>query len=179
MCIKRRSPSRWLSDGDVRYLGEIANTAEAITKLARQLRKGEADLSFCYKAGPCADGLHRQLSELAGDCQVVAPSRIAKKEGEQVMPDRCDSDMLARLRRAGELAAVWVPDDAQEGARDLTRAGEDMKHLLRRAKQSLAACLLRHRKCNGGKRNWTQAHCRWWETIKFTQPTQKIVFHAQ
>jgi transposase len=38
--------------GEVRYFGEIAN-AEAIDKLVKQLRKGEANLSFCYEAGPC------------------------------------------------------------------------------------------------------------------------------
>ena len=42
-------------DGEVRYLGEIANTVEAITKLVRQLRKGDAELSFCYEVSgnPC------------------------------------------------------------------------------------------------------------------------------
>ena len=39
--------------GEVRYLGEIANTAEAIEKLVRQLRKNGARLSFCYEAIPC------------------------------------------------------------------------------------------------------------------------------
>jgi transposase len=37
--------------GEVRYLGEIANSAEAIQKLVKQLRKGDAELSFCYEAG--------------------------------------------------------------------------------------------------------------------------------
>ncbi|WP_167094339.1 IS110 family transposase [Massilia frigida] len=50
--------------GEVRFLGEIANTAEAITKLVRKLRKGIAELSSCYEAGPCGYGLHRQLTEL-------------------------------------------------------------------------------------------------------------------
>ena len=162
--------------GEVRYLGEIANTAEAITKLVRQLRKGDAELSFCYEAGPCGYGLHRQLTELGWDCKVVAPSLIPKKAGDRVKTDRRDSEMLARLHRAGELTAVWVPDDAQEGLRDLTRAREDMKHLQRQAKQRLSAFLLRYSKCYGGKSNWTQAHFRWLETVKFTQPTQQIVF---
>jgi transposase len=33
--------------GEVRYVGEIANTPEATEKLVRQLRKGDAHLSFC------------------------------------------------------------------------------------------------------------------------------------
>ena len=162
--------------GEIRYLGEIANTSEAITKLVRQLRKGDAQLSFCYEAGPCGYGIHRQLTELGWDCQVVAPSLIPKKAGDRVKTDRRDSMMLARLLRAGELTPVWVPDDAQEGLRDLTRAREDLKHLQRQAKQRLLAFLLRYSKSYGGKSNWTQAHFRWLETVSFGQPVQQIVF---
>jgi len=80
------------------------------------------------------------------------------------------------LHRAGELTAVWVPDEAQEALRDLTRAREDMKHLQRQAKQRLSAFLLRHGRSYGGKSNWTQAHYRWLEGMKFKQPVQQIVF---
>lgn len=162
--------------GEVRYLGEIANTPEAMDKLARQLRKGGADLFFCYEAGPCGYGIHRQLTALGWDCQVVAPSLIPKKAGDRVKTDRRDSLSLARLHRAGELTAVWVPDGAQEALRDLTRAREDMKHLQRQAKQRLLAFLLRHGKRFDGKVNWTQAHYRWLEGVKFEQPVQQIVF---
>lgn len=162
--------------GEVRYLGEILNTPEAVEKLVKQLRKGGADLSFCYEAGPCGYGLHRQLSDLGWACQVVAPSLIPKKAGDRVKTDRRDSLMLARLHRAGELTAVWVPDDAQEALRDLTRAREDMKHLQRQAKQRLLAFLLRHDKHYDGKSNWTQAHHRWLESVKLDHPVQQIVF---
>ena len=162
--------------GEVRYVGEIANTPEAVVKLARQLKKGDATLSFCYEAGPCGYGLYRQLQDLGMDCQVVAPSLIPKKPGDRVKTDRRDSLMLARLHRAGELTAVWVPDGAQEALRDLTRAREDMKHFQRQAKQRLLAFLLRHGKRYGGKSNWTQAHFRWLEAVKFDHPVQQIVF---
>jgi transposase len=162
--------------GEVRYLGEIANTAEAIAKLVRQLRKGVTRLSFCYEAGPCGYGIHRQLTELGWDCQVVAPSLIPRKAGDRVKTDRRDSVILARLHRAGELTAVWVPDDAQEALRDLTRSRADMKNLLRQAKQQLLAFLLRYGKSYAGKSNWTQAHYRWLEQLKFGQPVQQIVF---
>ena len=85
--------------------------------------------------------------------------------------------MLARLHRAGELTAVWVPDGLQETLRDLTRAREDMKHLQRQAKQRLLAFLLRHgKRYDGGKSNWTLTHYRWLETVKFNHPVQQIVF---
>jgi transposase len=107
---------------------------------------------------------------------VVAPSLIPRKPGDRVKTDRRDSLTLARLLRAGELTAVWVPDETQEALRDLTRAREDAKHFQRMAKQRLTAFLLRHGKRYSGKQNWTKAHFRWLETVKFTQPVQQIVF---
>jgi transposase len=164
------------SGGELRYVGEFPNTSEAIVKLVKQLRKGDARLSFCYEAGPCGYGIHRQLTDLGWDCMVVAPSLIPKKPGDRVKTDRRDSLSLARLLRAGELTAVWVPDDVQEALRDLTRAREDMKHLQRQAKQRLLAFLLRYSRSFAGKSNWTQAHFRWLEEQKFGQPVQQIVF---
>ena len=162
--------------GEVRYVGEVANTPEALEKLIRQLRKGGANLSFCYEAGPCGYGIYRQLQDLGWECLVVAPSLIPKKAGDRVKTDRRDSLALARLHRAGELTAVWVPDGAQEALRDLMRAREDMKHLQKQAKQRLLAFLLRHGKRYGGQDNWTQKHYRWLEQTKFDQPLQQIVF---
>jgi len=40
---------------EVRFVGEIAHTAQAIEKLVKQLRKDDADLKFCDKAGPCGN----------------------------------------------------------------------------------------------------------------------------
>lgn len=162
--------------GEVLYLGEIRNTPEAIVKLVKRLGKEGGVTSFCYEAGPCGYGIHRQLQDLDQDCCVVAPSLIPKKAGDRVKTDRRDSVSLARLHRAGELTPVWVPDGAQEALRDLTRAREDMKHLQRQAKQRLLAFLLRHGKRFEGKSNWTQAHYRWLEAVKFGHPVQQIVF---
>src|SRR4030066_93730 len=162
--------------GEVRYLGDIANTPEAVDKLVKQQRKGGANLSFCYEAGPCGYGIHRQLTDLGWDCQVGAPSLIPKKAGNRVKTDRRDSLMLARLHRAGELTSVWVPDSAQEALRDLTRAREDMKHLQRQAKQRLLAFLLRHGKRYEGKSNWTQSHYRWLEGVKCGQAPQLMAY---
>src|ERR1039457_3268898 len=161
--------------GEVRYVGEIVNTPEAIEKLVKQLKKDGAHLSFCYEAGPCGYVIYRQLQELKQDCHVVAPSLIPKKAGDRVKTDRRDSMSLARLHRAGELTSVWIPDGLQEALRDLTRAREDMKHLLRQVKQRLLAFLLRHgKRYTGGTSHCTQTHFRWFETVKFEQPVQQI-----
>lgn len=79
-------------------------------------------MHFCYEAGPCGYGLRRQLLEMGHDCIVVAPSLIPVKAGDRVKTDRRDAVMLAKLHRAGELTAVWVPDAAHEAMRDVVRA---------------------------------------------------------
>jgi transposase len=81
---------------------------------------------------------------------------------------------LAKLERAGELTAVWVPDAEHEAMRDLVRGRAAAVKALRRARQQLAGFLLRHGRVRGGK-NWTLAHRRWLATLRFEQPAQQIV----
>lgn len=76
-------------------------------------------MSFRYEAGLCGYGLHRQLAELGHDCILVLLSLIPMKAGDRVKTDRRDAAVLAKLHRAGELTAVWVPDPAHEAMRDL------------------------------------------------------------
>ena len=163
--------------GKARYYGEIANTPEAIRKLVKKLCPDGEVISFCYEAGPCGYEIYRQISRLGHHCSVVAPSLIPTKPGERVKTDRRDSEKLSQLDRAGELTAVWVPDQEQEAMRDLTRAREDMKGLERITKQRLNAFLLRYgRIYESGKSRWTQAHFRWMEGLKFDVTVQQIVF---
>ena len=61
---------------------------------------------------------------------MVAPSLIPKRSGERI--NRRDAVSLARLHRAGELTAVWVPDTLHESVCDLSRARE-MEDLRRNA----------------------------------------------
>ena len=39
-------------EGEVRYLGEFANTPDAVAKLMRKLADRYETLHFCYEAGP-------------------------------------------------------------------------------------------------------------------------------
>src|SRR5688572_18779254 len=107
--------------GEVRHVGVFPNQADHVAKLVERLGKGGRRLSFCYEAGPCGYGLHRQLTELGHECIVVAPSLIPVKAGDRVKTDRRDAVMLAKLHRAGELTSVWIPEDAHEAMRDLIR----------------------------------------------------------
>ena len=80
---------------------------------------------------------------LGHDCIVVAPSLIPKKAGDHVKTNRRDAENLARLLRAGQLTAVWVPDERHEAVRDLSRARAAAVDDLKSKRQQISALLLR------------------------------------
>src|SRR5258706_317330 len=108
--------------GEVRHYGVIASDLEPLDKVVRALRAPDRRLHFVYEAGPCGFGIYRHLTRRGEDCIVVSPSMIPKRSGDRVKTDRRDSQMLARLHRAGELRAIYVPDNTDEAMRDLARA---------------------------------------------------------
>jgi transposase len=63
-------------DGEVRYFGEIDNTAVAMCKLVRKLARRHTSVMCCYEAGPTGYGLYRQITGLGHACVVAAPSLI-------------------------------------------------------------------------------------------------------
>jgi transposase len=101
-------------------------------------------------------------------------SHIPKRPGDRVKTDRRDAASLARLHRAGELTAVWVPDVGHEAMRDLVRARLDAVHTLRRARQQLSGFLLRQR-CHYGRPAWTKLHRRWLAGLRFEQAAHHLV----
>src|SRR5260370_24803247 len=108
--------------GEIRFLGEIENTATATAKLVRKLAGKYERLTFCYEAGATGYELYRQIKSLGQECLVVAPSLIPEKPGDRVKTNRRDAGSLAKLLRARELTTVWVPDRHHEAMRHLTRA---------------------------------------------------------
>ena len=107
---------------------------------------------------------------------MVSPSMIPKRSGDRVKTDRRDSPMLARLHRAGELHAIYVPDDADEAMRDLVRAREDAVVGGTQAKYRLKAFLLRQGRRYPGREGWTLPYRRWLTGSEF--PDSPPTHHA-
>src|ERR1700674_4613881 len=160
--------------GGVGGYGRSANAAGALGRLLPKLGVDGMALRFCYEAGPCGYGIQRRLSAQGHECVVVAPSLIPKRAGDRVKTDRRDAASLAKLHRAGELTAVWVPDPQHEAMRDLVRARLDAVHSLRRARQQLSGFLLRQG-CHYGRPAWTKLHRRWLAGLIFEQAIHHIV----
>lgn len=162
--------------GEVRFLGEIENSAEATAKLVRKLAGKHRRLTFCYEAGPTGYGLYRQIKSLGFECVVVAPSLTPQKPGDRVKTNRRDAESLAKLLRAGELTAVWVPDPHHEAMRDLTRAREAAMEDRRAKRQQISAFMLRQGRHYPGKTTWTKAHMKWLAGQPLAHVEQRIAF---
>jgi transposase len=162
--------------GEVRFLGEIDNTEAATAKLVKKLAAKYQRVTFCYEAGPTGYGLYRQIKGLGHECIVAAPSLIPKRPGDKVKTNRRDALSLAKLLRAGELTAVWVPDRHHEAMRDLVRAREAAMLDLRSKRQRVSALLLRQGRPYAGRTAWTKAHMSWLASQTFDYPEQRIAF---
>lgn len=164
--------------GQVLHYGKINGSLAALDKMVGNLthnNKGQR-LHFVYEAGPCGYQIYRHLTGQGHNCSVVAPSRVPKQSGNRIKNDRRDALMLARLHRAGELSAVYVPHTEDEAMRDLTRAREDAKSDERKCKQRLLAFLLRSGHRYTGSTLWSKSHMGWLADIKMPHRSQQIVF---
>jgi len=165
--------------GEVRYLGEFENTPAATAKLVRKLAAKHAALSCCYEAGPTGYGLYRQIKQLGHDCIVVAPSLIPRKPGKRVKTNRLDALSLVQQLRAGDLTAVWVPDERHEAMRELTR-GRGAAVLDWRAKcQQVSSMLLRLGRHYPGKKTWGKTHMAWLAGQQLEHLEQRIALEER
>jgi transposase len=131
------------------------------TGAEKKLGQDGRPLVVCYEAGPCGYGIYRQLLGKPGvTCEVVAPSLIPRRSGDRVKTNRRDALAPARLRRAEELTAVWVPDDAHEAIRDLIRARAAAVSAMIRCQQQISSFRLRQRVAYVGGKPWITKHRR-------------------
>src|ERR671913_1464737 len=120
---------------------------------------------------------HRTWPRLHGGGALAGPA--PRKPGDRVKTNRRDAVTLARLHRAGELTAAWIPDPVHEAMRDLVRARTAAMETLRRARQQLQGFLLRHGRVFTGRKTWSPAHRRWLAGLSFAHPAQQIVLQEQ
>jgi transposase len=163
-------------NGDpVVVLPMVTNNPEVAAELVKRLGPAER-LVFCYEAGPCGFGLQRRLSELGAVCMVVAPSRVPR-DRKRVKTDRRDAFKLAQLLRGHAVDAVWVPDEAQEALRDLTRGRQTAQHTVHRTKQWIGKMLLRLEvRAPTGIQAWTVRYRQWLRGVQLPDPSQQFVF---
>ncbi len=164
---QERAPTVW----------DIPNEERSIRRTFHRLARQAHELRCCYEAGPCGFALHRQLTTMSIECEVVAPSLIPVRAGDRVKTDKRDAAKLARLYRAGELTVINIPTEEQEAVRDLVRAREDVRKDLVKARDRLVKFLIRHgRLYSGGKKKWTLRFWAWLKTLEFGRECERLTF---
>ena len=71
---------------------------------------------------------------------------------------------------------MWIPDEAHEAIRDLSRAREDAVQGRTRARQQLKGFLLRHGVRYTGKTSWTKSYYQWLGTLNFGHSAAQTAF---
>lgn len=161
-------------DGEPWSWRKIANQPESIASMVKEL--GSEGTRYAYEAGPTGYGLYRRLRALGTECLIAAPSRIETAPGDRIKTDRRDALKLVRLLRRGDLQAVWVPDEAQEAFRDLTRARQVAKQEQQRVRNRITKLLLRLEVAEPvGVNRWSTPYRRWLEQLQLEQPAQRVV----
>ena len=160
--------------GEVRSVGVVAHEVSSIRRVLGKIGKKE-QLRVCYEAGPTGYALYWELTRLGIECIVVAPSLIPKAASDRVKTDRRDALKLARAHRAGDLTAVWVPDQKHEALRDLVRLREAAQEDNVRAKHRLGKFFLRHGlKDSSGKKKWSDTWWQWARKVKIPHFEQEV-----
>ena len=164
--------------GEVRDYGQISNDLHALERFITRLRQTHGKrvtLRACYEAGPCGFGVARRLQQLGVECAVVAPSLTPTRAGDRLKTDKRDARKLARLLRAGELSAIYIPEPTDEAIRDLCRARSDAVDDRRRSRHRLKAFLLRHGYRYQGRTSWNAAHERYLRELMLPHPAMKVI----
>lgn len=130
----------------------------------------------CYEAGPTGYSLYRAAAAAGVRVDVVAPTKTPRAAADRIKTDRKDAELLCRLLMAGQLVSVAVPSAAVEAARDLSRAREQVRADLGRARQRVSKLLLRYGRVYEGGSTWTQAHRRWLAAQRFEEPPSELAY---
>ena len=158
-------------------LREIPNEPKPIRRLCERLTSERA-VRACYEAGVSGYDLYRQLTALGVSCQVIAPALTPRRPGQRIKTDRRDAAKLVRLFRAGELTTIHVPDETEEGVRDLLRCREAVRRDVLRWRHRVVKFLDRHGRRYLAGKNWTQRHWTWLRQQQFALPVLQRTLQA-
>ena len=109
-------------------LREVPNEPRHVRRLFERLLQ-DGPVRACYEAGVSGYDLYRQLTALGVSCVVIAPALTPRKPGERVKTDRRDAAKLVCLFRAGELTAIHVPTEVEEGVRNVPQDQREVSAL--------------------------------------------------
>src|SRR5262249_33104245 len=151
-------------------------------------RPGEAVSSSWHRTSSLKPAVRYAAATPCGRARGCARSSVGcircelAEAAQTMMTRRAGEDEPARwvepgqTLRAGELTAVWAPDDRHEAMRDLSRARLAAKKDLQGKRQQIISLMLRLGRIYPGKKTWGPAHMDWLMRQKLGHGEQRIAF---
>jgi transposase len=156
----------------------IRNTAAGRRRLIEQLRDraratANGQAIFAYEASGLGFGLYDELTAAGIECQVLAPTKIARStQQRQQKTDEKDAELILQLLRGHVLAGnplptVWIPDLQTRDDRELVRARLDASEKVVAIKTQIQSLLKRHRLARPTelKSAWTKRAAAWFRLL--------------
>lgn len=114
-----------ICEGEVIKRDTLHAEPEALVRYLLKHFEG-ARIYSVYEAGFCGFGIHRRLVAAGIENIVVNPSSIEVAANNKVKTDRRDSLKQAEQLFRGALSGIYIPTEAEELDRDLTRTREQI-----------------------------------------------------
>jgi transposase len=142
-------------------LERVTNEEKKLRRFFKRLTRNGEEVHACYEASGAGYVIQRLLHSWGHACEVIAPSMIPTRPGEQRKHDKRDATQLARLYRAGELVAIRIPSEAEERVRDLVRCRETFQREILKSRHYILKFLARRGLVYREGSNWTGKHFSW------------------
>ena len=147
-------------DREAEIVKQLPNDERKLRRFFERWSKRGA-IRSCYEASGAGYVLHRSITEWGHACEIIAPSLIPIRPGEQRKHDRRDATQLARLYRAGELVPIRIPSAVEEEVRDLVRCRQCFQREVLRSRHHVLKFLARRGYVYREGTNWTHKHWSW------------------
>lgn len=152
----------------------VRNTPSGRQRLIADLRQRlqsivGSRLIFAYEASGQGFGLHDELTDAGFECQVLAPTKIARSVRQaKDKTDEKDAALILQLLRGHVLAGnplptVWIPDPQTRDDREIVRARLDLAEKTTAVKAQVKGLLKRNRleRPEGLGAGWTRLYFAW------------------
>lgn len=157
----------------------IPNEDRALQRWVRRLvrESGGGEIRMCYEAGPNGFALMRRLEAMGPVVvEVVAPSLTPRRAGQRVKTDPIDARKLVHLYRAEELAAISIPNEDSEAARDMVRTYHRVGEEGTRKRHHILKFLIRRGRIYRDGSHWTKKHRTWLHAQRFESWKDTTIF---
>ena len=160
----------------IQFLCTIDNIPEKISAFFKaQLEKFKM-IKTAYESGSCGTVLHKQLVEMGIHSEIIAPTRIPKRQKKK-KNDRLDAMSLAEFLINNQLTPIYIHCAEDEIVREKTRQRESFQNDLKQAKNKMLSFLRRNGiRYTRGKSYWTKTFIDWLGSIQFSSPELQIIF---